>query len=129
MEGSSVIDLHASDLRTFVPAQDFDLSKAFYTALGCDLEWSDEGLALFRLGSSRFYLQPYYVKEWAENSMLHISVKDAAQCHADIAELLQTGRFAPARVAAPKHEPYGALVTYVWDPSGVLLHLAQWDQP
>lgn len=126
---SSVIDLHAHDLRTFVPAQDFALSKAFYTALGCDLEWADESLALFRLGSSRFYLQPYYVKDWAENSMLHISVQDATQCHADIAKLLQGGRFAPARVAAPKREPYGALVTYVWDPSGVLLHLAQWDQP
>jgi hypothetical protein len=31
-------------------------------------------------------------------------------------------------VAAPKQEPYGACVTYVWDPSGVLLHLAQWDR-
>lgn len=124
-----MIDLHASDLRTFVPARDFELSKAFYTALGCELEWADEGLALFRLGSSRFYLQPYYVKDWAENSMLHISVHDAAQCHAGIATLLQGDRFAPARVAAPKREPYGALVTYVWDPSGVLLHLAQWDQP
>ena len=28
-----------------------------------------------------------------------------------------------------QYEPYGALVTYVWDPSGVLLHLAQWDAP
>lgn len=122
-----VIDLHASDLRGFVPARDFALSKDFYQALGCVLEWSDDNLALFRLGASRFYLQPYYVKDWAENSMLHIGVQDAARCHADIAGLLESGRFAPARVAAPRHEPYGALVAYVWDPSGVLLHLAQWD--
>lgn len=122
-----MIDLQASDLRTFVPAKDFALSKDFYSALGCALEWSDESLALFNLAGSRFYLQRYYVKEWAENSMLHISVQDAARCFSDITGLVESGRFPSARVAAPKREPYGALVTYVWDPSGVLLHLAQWD--
>ncbi|RUT67557.1 hypothetical protein D0817_25825, partial [Flavobacterium cupreum] len=48
-------------------------------------------------------------------------------CFRDITELLATGRFPGARVSEPKQEQYGALVTYIWDPSGVLLHLAQWD--
>lgn len=121
-----MIDLQASELRTFIPAQDFELSKNFYLALGSDLEWSDENLALLKLAGSSFYLQRYYVKEWAENSILHISVQDAARCFSDITGLLKSGRFPSARVAAPKQEPYGAFVTYVWDPSGVLLHLAQW---
>lgn len=124
-----MIDLHAQDLRTFVPSRDFALSKEFYAALGCELEWADESLALFRLGGSRFYLQAYYAKEWAENCMLHISVQDAAACFGQIKELVGSGRYASARVAPPKREPYGALVAYVWDPSGVLLHLAQWDRP
>ncbi|WP_442595947.1 hypothetical protein ACSBPU_04430 [Parapusillimonas sp. JC17] len=123
-----MIEQSASDLRTFIPAQDFALSKEFYSALGCELAWSDEGLALFRIAGSGFYLQRYYVKEWAENCMLHMSVKDAARCFADIKNLLGSGRFPSARVVPPKHESYGALVTYVWDPSGVLLHLAQWDE-
>jgi hypothetical protein len=123
-----VIDLQASDLRTFVPALDFEISKDFYVALGCDLDWSDENMALFNLAGSRFYLQRYYVKEWAENSMLHISVQNAARCYSEIAGLIDSGRFPSARVAAPKQEAYGALVTYVWDPSGVLLHLVQWDE-
>ena len=122
-----MINLQASDVRTFIPARDFELSKAFYSALGCRLEWSDENLALFKLAGSGFYVQRYYVKEWAENSMLHVSVQDAAHCYSGISELIHSGRFPSARVAAPKREPYGALVTYVWDPSGVLLHLAQWD--
>lgn len=121
------IPLHASDLRSFVPCQDFALSKAFYSALGGELEWSDDALALFRLAGSRLYLQHYYVKEWADNCMLHLSVSDAAQCFTDIAALLASRRFPTARVAPPKRESYGAWVTYVWDPSGVLLHLAQWD--
>ncbi|MEY4766809.1 MAG: hypothetical protein RI907_3482 [Pseudomonadota bacterium] len=121
------MDLHASDLRPFLPAQDFELSKQFYLALGAQLEWSDAQLALFNLGGARFYVQRYHVKAWAENCMLHITVQDAARCHAQIAELLQSGRFPGARVAPPKLEPYGALVTYVWDPVGVLLHLAEWQ--
>jgi len=128
LEESAVINLHASDLRTFVPSQDFVLSKEFYLALGCDLEWADDDLALFNLAGSRFYLQRHYAKEWAENSMLHISVQNAAGCFADITGLVASGRFPSVRVAPPKQEPYGALVTYVWDPSGVLLHLAQWSR-
>jgi hypothetical protein len=27
----------------------------------------------------------------------------------------------------PARQSYGALVTHLWDPSAVLLHLAQWD--
>ncbi|PQA31915.1 hypothetical protein [Amnimonas aquatica] len=124
-----MISIDATDLRTFVPAQDFALSLRFYAALGCELEWSDENLALFRLGGSRFYLQNFHVREWAENSMLHLSVRDAAACFRDISGLIADGDFPGARVAPPRQEPYGALVTYVWDPSGVLLHLAQWDAP
>ncbi len=125
----TVIDLKASDLRTFVPSRDFSLSRDFYLALGCELEWSDENLALFVLSGRRFYLQRYYVKEWAENCMLHVSVQDATACFDQITELVDSNRFPGIRVAAPKDEPYGALVTYVWDPSSVLLHLAQWTGP
>ena len=35
-------------------------------------------------------------------------------------------RFPGARVQPPKLQPYGALVTFVHDPSGVLLHLCEW---
>jgi len=30
-------------------------------------------------------------------------------------------------VQAPKRQDYGALVTFVHDPAGVLLHFCQWD--
>ena len=59
--------------------------------------------------------------------MLHLSVSDSRSCYRQVSELLDSGRFPAARVASPTPEDYGALVTYVWDPSGVRLHLAQWD--
>jgi len=121
-----MIDLQASDIRSFVSAKDFGMSKDFYVALGGVIEWSDEKMALVELGGHRFYIQDYFVKEWADNTMLHITVADAQSCFAQISALLAGGGFPGARVSAPKQEPYGALVSYVWDPSGILLHLAQW---
>lgn len=123
-----MIDLEARDIRPFVPAKDFDISKDFYVSLGFTLKWSDANLALLEMAGQRFYLQRYYVKEWAENCMLHITVADAQACARQIAELLAEGRFPGARVSEPKQEHYGARVTYVWDPAGVLLHLAQWTE-
>jgi hypothetical protein len=121
-----MIDLAATDVRSFLPALDFEISKDFYVSLGCEIKWTDAHLALVQLGDQRFYLQRYYVKEWAENSMFHITVESAQSCYEQIARLLLNERFSTARVTPPKNEPYGAIVTYVWDPSGVLLHLAQW---
>lgn len=125
--GAVLIDLQATDIRPFLPARDFELSKAFYVALGFAVKWSDLNMALIESGNQRFYLQRYFVQEWADNSMLHISVADAQLCFTQISEALASGSFPGARVAQPKQEAYGALVTYVWDPAGVLLHLAQWD--
>lgn len=121
-----MLDLAVSDVRPFVPSRDFALSKDFYSALGWSVKWADERLALLENGNHRFYLQRYYTKEFAENMVLHMTVADARACAEQIKNLLSSGRFPGARVSSPKREPYGALVTYVWDPSGVLLHLAQW---
>lgn len=119
-----MIDLQTRDIRTFIPARDFELSLAFYAALGFRKEWSDANMALFESNGNRFYLQRYYVKEWADNCMLHIVVADARSCYDQISSLLAKGEFPGTRVAAPKQESY-ALVTYVWDPCGVLIHLAE----
>lgn len=123
-----MLDLAVTDVRPFVPSIDFAISKDFYVSLGWKLKWSDDNLALFEIANQRFYLQRYYVKEWAENSMLHITVQSAESCFKQMKELIGSGRFPGVRASKPKQEPYGALVTYVWDPAGVLLHLAQWTE-
>ncbi len=124
-----MIDLNLTEVRPFLPALDFAVSKDFYTALGWTVGWSDDKLALMTQGGQSFYLQAYYQKEWAENTMLHIAVEDAQSCYVQVKPMVDSGRFPGARVAEPRLEAYGALVTYVWDPAGVLLHLAQWTGP
>lgn len=119
-------NLAVSALKTFVGARDFEVSRDFYVALGWTLNWEDEGLAELELGGFPFYLQRYYHKGWCENSMLHVTVDDAAAWHEHAKAVIEAGDFKGSpRVSEPRKEDYGALVTYIWDPSGVLLHMAQ----
>ncbi len=114
----------ALDLKVFVPSKNFDESLAFYLDLGWQKNWSDNSLAELELGGHRFYLQKYYHKGWANNFMMYIDVEDAQAWYDHIVEVLNRHNFKYARVKPPKDEPH-ALVTYAWDPCGVLLHFAQ----
>ncbi len=117
----------ASDVRPFVPARDFERSRRFYLALGWAELWSDEGLALLSLGGSQFMLQDRYVQEWADNSMLTVEVASADDWYRHVTAVLESDEFGESRVREPQDEGW-ARVTYVWDPSGVLLHFAQFDR-
>jgi len=122
-----VADLDATDLRPFIPAQDFALSQRFYARLGWETRVVGPGLALVRVSERQHvYLQDYYVREVAQNSMLHLTVSDAQAWYAHVVERMAGQAFGLARVQAPKWQDYGALVTFVHDPSGVLLHLCEW---
>jgi catechol 2,3-dioxygenase-like lactoylglutathione lyase family enzyme len=120
--------LDASDIRPFIPARDFAVSKRFYARLGWGVDDVGPRLALVTLGEAQhFYIQDYYLKDVAENTMLHLSVTDADGWYAHVAAALAGGEFPGARVQPPARQPYGAAVTFVHDPSGVLLHLCEWD--
>ncbi|MDH2413797.1 VOC family protein [Nocardioides sp. CER19] len=117
-------DLSVTDVRPFVPALDLAASRNFYLALGWSELWRDDALVLLGLSGSQLMLQDRYVKEWAENSMLTVEVGSADDWYAKVTAVLAAGRYGTARVAEPRNEEW-ARVTYVWDPSGVLLHFAQ----
>jgi predicted enzyme related to lactoylglutathione lyase len=120
-------DLKATDLRPFIPARDFALSKKFYAGLGWETKDVGAGLALIQLAEQQhFYIQDYYQKDVAENCMLHVTVADAQAWYQHVSSMLGGNLFPGARVQPPKPQPYGAIVTFVHDPNGVLLHLCQW---
>ena len=115
----------ASDVKVFIPARDFEESLRFYEALGWTRNWRHDGLAEIELAGVRLYLQDFYVPAWAENTMIYVVVDDARAWFDQASAVADGFPDEPVRVAPPKHEDYGALVTYVWDPSGVLLHCAE----
>ena len=122
----STLNLQATDLRIFVPALDFEQSVRFYTLLGWELKYKDDSLAELELADVRFWLQNYYVEDWANNFMFQVSVKDAQAWYDHVSNILEAEKFDYARLNPPKKEDYGAITTHVWDPSGVLIHFPQY---
>jgi catechol 2,3-dioxygenase-like lactoylglutathione lyase family enzyme len=117
-----------ADQRPFLPTLDFDRSIEFYARMGWQVRFRDENLALVELGASHLFLQKYYQAEWANNTMVHLIVDDAAFWHDTAMRVKSEGGFETVRVRPPQREDYGALVTHVIDPAGVLLHFAQMDK-
>jgi len=111
-------------VRPFIPARDFDLSKAFYETLGFE-KLLDGDVAIFEVGSCGFILQRYYKKEWAENCMLQLMVDDLDAWWEHIEGLDLPGKFNIPLPKAPAMQPWGLRIAYVVDPSGVLWHIAQ----
>jgi hypothetical protein len=62
--------------RPFLPAKEFETSLRFYNAIGFEAYPLGETLAELSLGTHAFLLQGYYVKEWAENTVMHVLVED-----------------------------------------------------
>ena len=69
-------DMTTVEVKAFVPARDFALSKQFYQDLGFVLAWSSDDLAYLRHGNSTFLLQTFYNKTHADNFMMHLLVQD-----------------------------------------------------
>lgn len=115
---------HTELARPFLPAEDFDLSKRFYEALGFT-KVLDGDVAIFRLGASSFILQNYFQKEWAGNFMMQLMVDDLDAWWAHVTALDLPAKFGVTPPKPPELQPWGLRIAYVFDPSGVLWHVAQ----
>ncbi len=72
--------------RAFLPARDFDASKAIYEALGFE-KLLDSDVAIFGVGASAVILQRYYQQESAENCMMQFMVDELGAWWAHIETL------------------------------------------
>jgi len=111
-------------MRAFLPAKDFAQSLAFYQALSFETAPLGPALSIVHMGAHEFFLQDFFVKDFAENLAMHMLVDDldAWWRHIDSLDLAQ--RFGVQAPRAPKVEPWGLRVAYVFDPAGVLWHFA-----
>ena len=114
----------AVEIKAFVPARDFALSKRFYEKLGFEIPWSDDTLAYMRLGDTAFFLQNFYVAEHASNFMMHLIVQDVESWWARLQQADIPGRYG-VRTVAPQDQPWRYRDFVLLDPSGVLWRIAQ----
>ncbi|WP_394561840.1 VOC family protein [Aquipseudomonas alcaligenes] len=117
-------NLTTVELKTFVPAKDFARSRDFYQALGFNMPWIDDNMAYMHHGSSSFMLQNFYVREQAENFVMHLLVEDVAAWHRHLSEVGVAERF-EVRMGELVDQPWGMREFVLFDPSGVLWHIAQ----
>ena len=113
-------------LRPFVPSKDFQVSLAFYEALGFQVAHKNSSIAVLKLGEFGFVLQNFYVQEHATNTMVQLLVRDVDTWWAsslDAAALV--AKFGVKQPIPPTMQHWGLRVGFVFDPSGVLWHIAQ----
>jgi len=117
------------DMKTFVPARDMALSRAFYTDLGFTINWSNDDIAELQIGSFRFLLQKFYVAEHAGNFMMSLTVENADVWWEYIQQKEFTKKYPGIMCKAPEIQPWGLRVLYLSDPTGVLWHIAESPKP
>jgi len=114
------------NLTPFVPAKDFDLSSRFYQELGFAPKAFIRKAVRFERDGYGFWLQDYYVQDWAGNFMFCLYVDDIEAWWSHIKAMRVDEVYGgTARVLAEPHEQEGGLMMQLADPSGVLWHIRQ----
>ena len=118
------MNLAAVEVKAFVPAADFALSKEFYVALGFEIPWSSEDLAYVRHGETSFLLQAFNEPGFIKNFQMHLLVENVDDWHAQVLSSGVASRFG-VKVGAPQDQPWAMRDFTLFDPSGVLWRVAQ----
>jgi uncharacterized glyoxalase superfamily protein PhnB len=116
--------LRVVELKAFVPAKDFELSKRFYQDIGFTMASDSDGVAYFHHGDASFLLQDFNVEDLAKNFMMHLLVEDVDAWRESI-EAAGIARKYGVTVGPVALQPWGMRDFVLFDPSGVLWRVAQ----
>ena len=117
----------ALSIRPFIGARDFAVSRRFYRTFGFTEVVLSPGMSYFSLQNVGFYLQDAYVRDWIDNTMLFLEVADVEQYWVELAALDLPGEYEGVRVTPIRQEAWGK-EGFVYDPSGVLWHIGEFNK-
>ena len=117
-------NLRVSEIKAFVPAKDFALSKQFYRDVGFTMASEGGGIAYFHCEHASFLLQDFCAASFAENFMMHMLVEDVDAWRARIDASGVGAKFGVA-VSAVVLQPWRMRDFCLSDPSGVLWRIGQ----
>lgn len=112
-------------MRPYVPAIDLSASIRFYSDLGFQAFRLGDPLASLHIGRFAFLLQSSDNRVFAEQFTMHLMVSDLTAWWKRIDSLDLARRYDVQPPQAPKQQPWGIVVAYLWDPSGVQWHIAE----
>jgi hypothetical protein len=110
-------NLKTLEVKAFVPARDFALSKRFYADLGFTIASSEDGIAYIHHGSASFLLQDFYNKDHAGNFMMHLLVEDVDAWWEHLRAQDLAGKYG-VQVEPPEQRPWGMRDFVLVDPTG-----------
>jgi catechol 2,3-dioxygenase-like lactoylglutathione lyase family enzyme len=117
-------NLRITEIKAFVPAKNFAVSKQFYQDLGFTMASDGDGVAYFHFEDASFLLQDFCAEAFAENFMMHILVQDVdAWWH----RVHASGVIAKygAKLSNIESQPWRMRDFCLTDPSGVLWRIGQ----
>ena len=115
-------NLTAIEIKAFVPAKDFQLSKKFYQDLGFTVSWSSDHLAYICHGTTSFLLQKF--PQGIENFMMHLLVQDVDAWWSHVQERDIVARYGVI-IEPVSDKPWGLRDFAISDPSSVLWRVGQ----
>src|SRR5581483_5752190 len=101
--------------------------KRFYQDLGFNLGWSSDQLAYLHHGNSSFLLQNFYVKEHADNFMMHLLVENVEAWWTHVQGNGLAAKYG-VKVDPPEDRPWGIRDFVVVDLTGVLWRIGLFKQ-
>lgn len=117
-------NLAVTEIKAFVPAKNFAVSKQFYQDLGFTMASEGGGVAYFHFEHVSFLLQDFCAENLAENFMMHLLVHDVDAWWNKIQESGVVGRYSVSLLPITL-QPWGMRDFCITDPSGVLWRIGQ----
>ena len=111
----------AISIRPFIGAENFEISRRFYTDLGFTETVISPDMSVFKTGALAFYLQNAYVKDWIDNTMVFLEVDDTARYWNELNALNLPARYKRVKLSPIRYNDWGS-ECFLHDPSGVLWH-------
>lgn len=117
-------NLRITEIKAFVPAKDFDISKQFYKDLGFTMASEGDGVAYFHFQNVSFLLQDFCAESLAENFMMHILVEDVDAWRNHVVASAVEAKYG-VKVTPIEAQPWKMRDFCLFDPSGVLWRIGQ----
>ena len=117
-------NLRITEIKAFVPAKDFAISKQFYKDLGFTMASEGDGVAYFHFEHVSFLLQDFCANSLAENFMMHILVEDVDSWWNHVLVSGVAAKYGIS-VTAIEAQPWSMRDFCLTDPSGVLWRIGQ----
>jgi catechol 2,3-dioxygenase-like lactoylglutathione lyase family enzyme len=112
------------EIKAFIPAKDFELSKAYYRDIGFTMASDGGGIAYFHCGNASFLLQDFCTAALAENFRMHLLVADVDAWWHHIKQSGITEKYGVS-LSDIEQQPWRMRDFCLTDPSGILWRIGQ----